>query len=156
MTPSRYGTRADMVRVVLEEIMEKLPEKFNMVDLRGRAEERTPYQVVALQECERMNILTQEIRRSLHQLSMGLKGELTMTGDMENLQNAVFLDIVPDGWTKRAYPSMCGLALWFSDLLLRIKELEAWSADFVLPSVVWLAGFFHPQSFLTAIMQAQE
>ncbi|KAK1875066.1 Dynein beta chain ciliary, partial [Dissostichus eleginoides] len=114
------------VRVVLEEIMEKLPEKFNMVDLRGRAEERTPYQVVALQECERMNILTQEIRRSLHQLSMGLKGELTMTGDMENLQNAVFLDIVPDGWTKRAYPSMCGLALWFSDLLLRIKELEAW------------------------------
>lgn len=54
-----------------------------------------------------------------------------MTGDMENLQNAVFLDIVPDGWTKQAYPSMCGLALWFSDLLLRIKELEAWSADFV-------------------------
>ncbi|KAK5895516.1 hypothetical protein CgunFtcFv8_009203 [Champsocephalus gunnari] len=47
------------------------------------------------------------------------------TGDMENLQNAVFLDIVPDGWTKQAYPSMCGLALWFSDLLLRIKELEA-------------------------------
>ncbi|KAF3858979.1 hypothetical protein F7725_021378 [Dissostichus mawsoni] len=62
-----------VVRVVLEEIMEKLPEKFNMVDLLGRAEERTPYQVVALQGCERMNILTQEIRRSLHQLSLGLK-----------------------------------------------------------------------------------
>lgn len=73
---------------------------------------------------------------------------------MENLQNAIYLDLVPDSWTKRAYPSMSGLALWFTDLLARIKELEAWSTDFVLPSVVWLAGFFNPQSFLTAIMQA--
>lgn len=83
-----------------------------------------------------------------------LQGELTMTSDMENLQTAIFLDMVPDSWTKRAYPSMSGLALWFTDLLARIKELEAWSADFVLPSSVWLAGFFNPQSFLTAIMQA--
>lgn len=44
-----------------------------MVELLGKAEERTPYQVVALQECERMNILTQEIRQSLQELSLGLK-----------------------------------------------------------------------------------
>ncbi|KAM7371234.1 hypothetical protein PAMP_010722 [Pampus punctatissimus] len=148
------STREEKVRAVLEEIMEKLPEEFNMAELLGKAEERTPYQVVALQECERMNHLTQEIRRSLRELSLGLKGELTMTSDMENLQNAIFLDLVPDSWTKRAYPSMSGLALWFTDLLARIKELEAWSSDFVLPSAVWLAGFFNPQSFLTAIMQA--
>ncbi|XP_030610318.1 dynein axonemal heavy chain 9 isoform X3 [Archocentrus centrarchus] len=147
-------TREEKVHAVLEEILEKLPEEFNMAELLGKAEERTPYQVVALQECERMNLLTQEIRSSLCELSLGLKGELTMTSDMENLQNAVFLDTVPESWTKRAYPSMCGLALWFTDLLARIRELEAWSADFILPSVVWLAGFFNPQSFLTAIMQA--
>ncbi|XP_034563350.1 dynein heavy chain 9, axonemal [Notolabrus celidotus] len=147
-------TREEKVRAVLEEIMEKLPEEFNMTELLGKAEERTPYQVVALQECERMNSLTQEIRRSLRELSLGLKGELTMTSDMENIQNAIFLDLVPDSWTKLAYPSMSGMALWFTDLLARIRELEAWSADFVLPSAVWLAGFFNPQSFLTAIMQA--
>lgn len=77
-----------------------------------------------------------------------------MTGDMENLQDAIFLDMVPDSWTKRAYPSMCGLGLWYADLQARIKELDNWSTDFVLPSAVWLAGFFNPQSFLTAIMQA--
>ncbi|XP_068610643.1 dynein axonemal heavy chain 9 [Brachionichthys hirsutus] len=146
-------TRDEKVRAALEEIMEKLPEEFNMAELLGKAEERTPYQVVALQECERMNLLTQEIRRSLRELSLGLKGELTMTSDMENLQNSIFLDMVPDSWTQRAYPYMSGLALWFTDLLARIKELEVWSGDFVLPSVVWLAGFFNPQSFLTAIMQ---
>lgn len=76
-----------------------------------------------------------------------------MTAGMESLQNALFLDMVPDSWTKRAYPSMSGLTLWFTDLLARIKELDTWSSDFLLPSAVWLAGFFNPQSFLTAIMQ---
>ncbi|AWP17229.1 putative dynein heavy chain 9 axonemal [Scophthalmus maximus] len=148
------ATREEKVRVMLEDIMERLPEEFNMVELLEKAEERTPYQVVALQECERMNFLTQEMRRSLRELNLGLKGELTMTTDMESLQNAIFLDTVPDNWTKLAYPSMSTMALWFTDLLVRIKELEAWSTDFALPSVVWLAGFFNPQSFLTAIMQA--
>uniref|UniRef100_A0A665X2B6 Dynein, axonemal, heavy chain 9 n=1 Tax=Echeneis naucrates TaxID=173247 RepID=A0A665X2B6_ECHNA len=147
-------TREDKVRSLVEDILEKLPEEFNMTELLTRAEEKTPYQVVLLQECERMNFLTQEIRHSLYELNLGLKGELTVTTDMENLQNAIFLDMVPENWNKRAYPSMSGLALWFTDLLARIKELEAWSADFILPSAVWLAGFFNPQSFLTAIMQA--
>ncbi|XP_026855443.2 LOW QUALITY PROTEIN: dynein heavy chain 9, axonemal [Electrophorus electricus] len=147
-------SRDEKVKAVLDEILEKLPDDFNMVELMGKVEERSPYVVVALQECERMNILTQEIKRSLKELSLGLKGELTMTSDMENLQGSIYLDQVPEAWTKRAYPSTCALALWFTDLLVRVRELEAWSSDFSLPPAVWLAGFFNPQSFLTAIMQA--
>ena len=49
---------------------------------------------------------------------------------------------------------MNGLSAWYTDLLLRIKELESWTSDFNLPSSVWLSGFFNPQSFLTAIMQS--
>ncbi|XP_063817028.1 dynein axonemal heavy chain 9 isoform X3 [Pseudophryne corroboree] len=147
-------TREEKVKATLDEVLEKLPEEFNIAELMAKAEERTPYIVVAFQECERMNMLTSEMRRSLKELDLGLKGELTMTSDMENLQNAIFLDQVPDSWTKRAYPSMAGLASWFVDLLSRIKELETWTGDFALPSAVWLAGFFNPQSFLTAIMQS--
>ncbi|XP_072311900.1 dynein axonemal heavy chain 9 [Eucyclogobius newberryi] len=148
------ATREDKVRTVLEELLEKLPEEFNMAELLSKAEERTPYQVVALQECERMNLLTQEMKRSLRELALGLKGELTMSGEMESLQSSIFLDEVPDSWVRRAYPSVCGLSLWFTDLQLRVRELEAWAADFTLPPAVWLSGFFNPQSFLTAIMQA--
>lgn len=79
---------------------------------------------------------------------------MTITADMEDLGNALFLDDVPESWTRRAYPSMSGLAAWFVDLLLRIKELESWTSDFCLPNVVWLSGFFNPQSFLTAIEQS--
>ncbi|NXH15458.1 DYH17 protein, partial [Bucco capensis] len=145
---------ASGVKSVIEEIMEKLPEPFNMVEILVKAVDKTPYVVVILQECERMNILTREIRCSLEQLNLGLKGELMMTAHMEELADALFHDKVPDSWTRRAYPSLLSLGAWYADLLLRIKELEVWTTDFGLPTTVWLAGFFSPQSFLTAIMQS--
>ncbi|XP_064006872.1 dynein axonemal heavy chain 17 [Pogoniulus pusillus] len=147
-------SREEQVKSVLDDIMEKLPEPFNMVEIMEKAVEKTPYVVVAFQECERMNILTHEIRRSLKELDLGLKGELTITSDMEELANALFYDSVPDSWTRHAYPSLLSLGAWYADLLLRIRELEVWTTDFALPATVWLAGFFNPQSFLTAIMQS--
>ena len=101
-----------------------------------------------------MNILTKEMRRSLKEMDLGLKGELTITNDMEDLGNSLFFDQVPPSWSKRAYASLNGLSNWYADLILRIKELEAWTSDFSLPASVWLPGFFNPQSFLTAIMQS--
>ena len=68
-----------------------------------------------------MNILTKEMRRSLKELDLGLKGELTITPDMEDLGNSLFFDQVPPSWTKRAYASMLGLSGWYADLILRIK-----------------------------------
>ncbi|XP_075760265.1 dynein axonemal heavy chain 17 isoform X2 [Pelodiscus sinensis] len=147
-------SREEKVKQALDEILDKLPEPFNMLEIIAKAAEKTPYVVVAFQECERMNILTNEIRRSLKELNLGLKGELTITTDMEDLSNALFYDNVPESWTNRAYPSLLGLGAWYADLLLRVRELEAWTTDFALPTTVWLAGFFNPQSFLTAIMQS--
>ncbi|KAF6093353.1 dynein axonemal heavy chain 9 [Phyllostomus discolor] len=147
-------TREEKVKALLEEILERVTDEFNLPELMAKVQERTPYTAVVFQECEQMNVLTREIQRSLRELHLGLKGELTMTGDMENLQNNLYLDTVPEPWAKRAYPSTAGLAVWFLDLLSRIKELEAWTGDFTMPSTVWLTGFFNPQSFLTAIMQS--
>ncbi|XP_045680245.1 dynein axonemal heavy chain 9 isoform X1 [Phyllostomus hastatus] len=147
-------TREEKVKALLEEILERVTDEFNLPELMAKVQEHTPYTAVVFQECEQMNVLTREIQRSLRELHLGLKGELTMTGDMENLQNNLYLDTVPEPWAKRAYPSIAGLAVWFLDLLSRIKELEAWTGDFTMPSTVWLTGFFNPQSFLTAIMQS--
>ena len=44
-----------------------------MRELFAKAEVKTPYTVVALQKCERMNTLTNKIRRSLKELNLGLK-----------------------------------------------------------------------------------
>ena len=61
------------MKSLLDEIMEKLPDEFNMQEMMGRCEDRTPYVVVAFQECERMNGLTREMKRSLRELDLGLK-----------------------------------------------------------------------------------
>lgn len=53
--------------------MEKLPDEFNMLEIMGKVEERTPYVIVAFQECERMNFLTGEMKRTLKELDLGLK-----------------------------------------------------------------------------------
>ncbi|KAI3381366.1 hypothetical protein SNEBB_008024 [Seison nebaliae] len=147
------NTREEKIRQILDEVYERLPEEFNMLELFAKTEEKTPYTVVAIQECERMNMLINEMRKSLNELNLGLKGELTITEDMELLSEALFLDKIPDNWIKKAYPSLYSLSTWYADFLIRVKELESWSNDFILPYAVWLGGLFNPQSFLTAIMQ---
>lgn len=144
------------VQTILDDILGRLPEPFNSQDLQSRVppEERTPFAIVALQECDRLNILIREISRSLKELALGLKGELTISTEMDALQNALFLDTVPKSWAARAYPSLYSLGLWYADLIARARELETWVTDFSsLPSAIWLGGLFNPQSFLTAIMQ---
>uniref|UniRef100_A0A8D3BSR6 AAA+ ATPase domain-containing protein n=1 Tax=Scophthalmus maximus TaxID=52904 RepID=A0A8D3BSR6_SCOMX len=147
-------TLEEKVKTVLDEVLEKLPEKYNMSDITSKTAERSPYILVCFQECERMNTLISEIRRSLKELDLGLKGELAISSEMEKLQTALFFDDVPDTWTKLAYPSIYSLAIWYNDVLQRCKELDSWTQDLSLPSVIWLSGLFNPQSFLTAVMQS--
>ena len=147
-------TREEKVKTIVDDILEKMPDQFNMHEIMAKCEERTPYVIVCFQECERMNLLTQEMKRSLKELDLGLKGELTITSDMEDLSNSLFFDQVPSSWAKLAYASLNGLSAWYADLLLRINELQAWTSDFILPISVWISGFFNPQSFLTAVMQS--
>ncbi|CAH8480381.1 unnamed protein product [Dicrocoelium dendriticum] len=150
-TPSREETLNNL----LEDLLDRLPDGFPMSELYARQapEERSPYAVVVLQECERMNLLVDEMRRSLKELRLGLRGELTVSAAMELLINALFLDQVPASWERYAYPSLYPLGLWFADMLNRVKDLEIWSQDLGLPGSVWIGGLFNPQSFLTAVMQ---
>ena len=41
-----------------------------------------------------MNLLVAEMRRRLKELDLGLKGELTITSDMEDLSDSLFFDQV--------------------------------------------------------------
>jgi dynein heavy chain len=68
------------VKAILDEIVEKLPDEFNMVEIMAKVpiEERTPYVLVAFQEVERMNMLVNEIKRTLKELDLGLKVRLLL------------------------------------------------------------------------------
>ncbi|XP_032374898.1 dynein heavy chain 11, axonemal isoform X1 [Etheostoma spectabile] len=144
----------EKVKSVIEDILDKLPEEYNMSEIIAKTTKRSPYILVCFQECERMNLLLTEIRKSLNELDLGLKGELTISSSMETLHSALFNDSVPDSWARLAYPSTKTLAHWLNDLMCSCRELDSWTQDLVLPAVVWLSGLFNPQSFLTAVLQS--
>mmetsp|Transcript_17270 Transcript_17270/g.33650 ORF Transcript_17270/g.33650 Transcript_17270/m.33650 type:complete len:4514 (+) Transcript_17270:154-13695(+) len=145
-----------LVQQLLESIVERIKGiKFSLEDIASAvAEERGPYQNVFLQECDRMNQLINEMLRSLRELELGLSGELQMSPKMEDLQNKLFLDRVPDSWGNLAYPSLRPLAAWLANLIDRATQLQSWTEEpLSIPNVTNIAFMFNPQSFLTAIMQ---
>jgi dynein heavy chain len=149
----------------MEYYMKTLPEPFQLLVLQEIAEpllplESAPFVVVALQECQRMNGLINEIRRSLIELEKGLKGQLNMSQPMEDLMAAIVINQWPGrnpfaqcAWEKKAWPSMKNGLSEFSDMLDRIRQLTTWSADLCTPYSLWLPGLFNPTSYLTAVMQ---
>jgi len=146
----------EKIKAYLDSILQSINTvKFSLNDIAmAVAEERGPYQNVFLQECERMNILTNKMRVTLKELELGLNGELQMSQRMEDLQSALFMGRVPESWNKLAYPSLKNLSSWLADLLLRSQQLQTWTEEpLQIPVVTQLSYLFNPQSFLTAIMQ---
>ena len=149
----------ERVGALMEEIQDKLADGLvDMEELVSRIDSeggRTPHVNVFYQECQYMNILIREIKKSLEVLELGLRGELQMSEAMEDLMLSLNMNRVPSSWAKLAFQSMRPLAGWFDNLIMRIRQLQDWVVDLTLPRVVWISGFFNPQSFLTAIMQQQ-
>lgn len=148
------GSKKDeLVNELIIKFLEKLPLEYNMVELRAKAKERTPFVVVCLQECERMNTLIFTIRSSLEDLDAGMKGQLNITENMEKLADSMFVNVVPDLWAKYAYASRKDLLTWYDDLLARCLQLDEYSEELIAPISLWISGLFNPMSYLTAIMQ---
>eukprot|EP00163_Fabomonas_tropica_P016273 TRINITY_DN2925_c0_g1_i1.p1 TRINITY_DN2925_c0_g1~~TRINITY_DN2925_c0_g1_i1.p1 ORF type:complete len:4072 (-),score=1488.94 TRINITY_DN2925_c0_g1_i1:296-12511(-) len=147
------GSREAMVLKLLSDLLERLPADFDLAEITSRITEKTPFIVVMLQECTRMNRLLSVIRKSLEELQLGLTGALNITDAMEALNLSLFVDRVPEPWAQNAYPSLKSLGPWFADLLERVKQLRAWSSTLETPISVWIAALFNPMAFLTAVMQ---
>ncbi|CAK0818714.1 unnamed protein product [Prorocentrum cordatum] len=138
---------------ILEEVQEK---KFPTEDISRSLsdEEKGPYQYVFLQECEYMNGLIYEMVRGLQELQLGFKGELTMSEQMEEIADSLWLEKLPTWWVKLGFPSTRPLKSWRVNLQDRCVQLEDWTNDpLTIPKVVDIAKLFNPQSFLTAIKQ---
>lgn len=159
------GGGVGQVKDVMNDLLKRLPENFQMIVIQDNAapllrQESGPFVVVVLQECQRMNGLLTEIRRSLTELDKGLKGQLNMSQPMEDLIRAISINQWPGRnpfaqcyWEAKAWPSMKSLASEYADMLLRIIQLTTWSSELITPKSLWLPGLFNPTAYLTAVMQ---
>ena len=155
----------DMVKEIMNMLLEKTPDEFEMVSLSLKAKPllsspQGPFVVVAIQECERMNVLLREICKSLIDLEKGLKGQLNMSQEMEDLLSALKINQWPGrnvfskcSWEKLAWPSQKNLSSQFEDMICRVKQLRNWASTLETPKSMWLPGLFNPNSYLTAVQQ---
>ncbi|CAG9311235.1 unnamed protein product [Blepharisma stoltei] len=131
--------------------------KFDLDDIKSKVaegDERICFTNVFLQECEYMNYLLFEMLRSLQEIELALKGELTPTEKMEQTIDSLVLGRVPQTWVDLAYPSCRGLPSWLINLQARVEQLSSWKDDpNSVPKVTNVARLFNPQSFLTAVKQ---
>lgn len=82
-----------------------------------------------------MNIVLSEMKRSLAELDLGLKGDLTMSEPMEKLMLSLATDAVPGSWKNLAYQSLRPLGSWLNNLLQRVSQINEWTADLSVPKV---------------------
>lgn len=87
-----------------------------------------------------MASLLKAIRASLIEVNLGLKGDLTISENMERIVLALATDVVPASWAQLAYPSLRPLSTWLPDLCQRASQLSEWVASFALPSSLWISG----------------
>ncbi|DBA83803.1 TPA: hypothetical protein ACH3X1_006326, partial [Trebouxia sp. C0004] len=108
--------------------------------------------VVLGQEMERFNRLLHHITASLQDLTKALKGLVAMSGPLELMYTALINNQVPQQWAQVSYPSLKPLGAWLKDLQARLAFFASWLRRGV-PACFWLAAFFFPQGFLTAVLQ---
>jgi len=60
------------VKAQIDSLLERMPPVFDVIDIQARMVDKTPYLVVMLQECDRMNALVFEMTRALKELKMGM------------------------------------------------------------------------------------
>jgi dynein heavy chain len=82
-----------IAEAIIQDVLEILRDvKFDIESVSSGLDEIGPFQNVILQECDRMNSLVAEIVRSLVELDLGFKGDLTISEAMEDLANALYFD----------------------------------------------------------------
>lgn len=112
-----------MLQELAKGILDKLPPNFDIEEAckRHPIKYEESMNTVLQQELLRFNKLLTEVRSSLINLGKAIKGEVVMSLELEAVSNSLFDNLVPNLWSKKAYPSLKPLASWIVDFIARLK-----------------------------------
>jgi dynein heavy chain len=154
-------TREEMVCGKCEELTKDIPIDY----LEDEYEDRItamggysiPLNIFLYQEVQRLQAAIDKVRNLLQLIMQAIRGEVVVTEEIMDSINAVFDARVPKSWLYSPAGDELSwlspsLGMWFTGLLLRDTQYREWLAH-GRPHAFWMAGFFNPQGFITAVQQ---
>jgi len=107
---------------------------------------------VLVQEMEKFNNLLINMKKSLIEIDLAIKGFIVMSDTLDSMFLSFLNNQVPKNWQAVAYPSLKPLSLWYPDLIERVATINKWLME-GNPNCYWLPGMFFPQGFMTGVLQ---
>jgi len=149
------GSAEDVMDQTASSIQDRLPTPFPLDQCEARFP--TMYEesmnTVVKQECLRYNNLLWLMIASLKDFRKAIKGLIVMTADLESAGKSLFVNEVPEMWTKKGPLSLKPLSSWYLDILARCAFFQMWFDLSHPPPCFWVSGIFFPQAFFTGAIQ---
>jgi hypothetical protein len=137
---------------LVERLIRDVPAQFNIFNFKKKFDLTDAIDTVLYHQIVLYNHLLEVIRQSLKTLKDGLVGMIVMDEKLDALNRRLLANKIPELWLQNSFPSVLSLRNYMDDLKARISFLDQWIRT-ERPKVFKLGSFYHPEEFLTAILQ---
>jgi hypothetical protein len=137
----------------VQQLITQIPSQFNTFAFARKFDLTDTINTVVHHEILLYNETLDVIKKSLEALANGLKGMIVMDEGLELLNRRLLANRVPELWLRHSFPSALSLRGYVEDLQGRIEFLDTWIKA-ARPAIFRLGAFYHPEEFLTAVLQA--
>eukprot|EP01038_Epipyxis_sp_PR26KG_P006437 gene6437-8857_t len=116
-----------------------------------------PLNIFLYQEVQRLQNVIMKVRSTFTIVMQAIRGEVVVSSEIMDSINAIYDARVPKSWLySPAGDELSWLApslgVWYGGLITRDAQYRNW-LQHNRPNTFWMAGFFNPQGFLTAVQQ---
>ncbi|CAG9855812.1 unnamed protein product [Phyllotreta striolata] len=151
---STEESRETVVGRLAKDMLGKVPPNYDPFEVKERLKimgHLSSLNIFLRQELDRMQKVISLVRSTLKDLLLAIEGTIIMSETLEGALNMIYDAKVPQLWLRPSWLSN-SLGFWFTELVERDDQFRNWTFN-GRPLVFWIAGFFNPQGFLTAMKQ---